>query len=280
MKKLMSTVFFTHSFSKISNFDVIIMDSFKGCHIKSNLNQYINNPTLFKQKIINLIGENKSSNNTAIWIELKNDQLRLAPILIEQGFQMHRVAGTVLKFSKWLLEGESRLPSQATHFIGVGGIVVKDNCVLLVQEKNGHRMGAWGTPGGLLDLKESLIQGVLREVKEETNLDCQVEDVLYFREMHDARYEKTDMYFAFQLKCLDDKQIKICDQELMDYRWVPIAELLDFLKKEGQKPHVINFYKSVQERLIGEDKKYMKIEEREEMYQGQMKYYAVFKPRF
>ncbi|CAK64147.1 unnamed protein product (macronuclear) [Paramecium tetraurelia] len=280
MKKIMSAMLLAHSFGKISNFDNVIIDSYKGCHIKSNLNQYINNPTLFKQHLIDFIKKSKSNNNTAIWVDLQKDQLRLAPTLIEQGFKMHRVSANILQFSKWLPDCKSRLPDQSTHYVGVGGIVVKGDSILLVQEKNGQRKGAWGTPGGLVDQKESIIQAVLREVKEETNLDCKVEDVLYFREMHDARYGKTDLYFAFRLKCLDEQQIKICDQELMDYRWVPINGILDFMKKENQKPHVINFYKSVQERLTGDECKYMNIEEKEEMYYGEQKYYAIFKPRF
>ncbi|CAD8072420.1 unnamed protein product [Paramecium sonneborni] len=280
MRKLMGAMLLANSYSKISNFDNIIIDSYKGCHIKSDLNKYIKDRGLFKQDLQELIGISKCNKNTSIWIELQKEQLGLAQTLIEEGFKMHRVAGDILQFSKWLGDGESRLPSQATHYVGVGGIVVKDNNVLLVQEKNGQRRGAWGTPGGLVDQKESIIEAVIREVKEETNLDCKVEDVLYFREMHDARFGKTDLYFAFKLQCLDEAQIKICEQELMDYRWVPIDQILDFLKKENQKTHVINFYKSVQERLVGQQYKYIKIEESQELYYGQMKYYAIFKPRF
>lgn len=45
---------------------------------------------------------------------------------------MHRVTDNKLQFSKWLKDSESKLPEQASHFVGVGGVIVKDDCILLV----------------------------------------------------------------------------------------------------------------------------------------------------
>jgi 8-oxo-dGTP diphosphatase len=63
--------------------------------------------------------------------------------------------------------------------VGVGGVVV-DNLgrVLLVQRKNEPAQGHWTLPGGLLELGELLIEGVKREILEETGLFVQPEAIV------------------------------------------------------------------------------------------------------
>ena len=55
--------------------------------------------------------------------------------------------------------------------VGVGGIVIDGHGnVLLVKRGNEPRKGHWSIPGGLLELGESLVEGVKREIVEETGL--------------------------------------------------------------------------------------------------------------
>ena len=49
--------------------------------------------------------------------------------------------------------------------------------VLLVQRGRPPRAGSWGLPGGLLELGESLVDGVQREVREECGVEIAVGDV-------------------------------------------------------------------------------------------------------
>lgn len=49
--------------------------------------------------------------------------------------------------------------------------------VLLVQRGRPPRAGSWGLPGGLLELGESLVEGVQREVREECGIEIIVGDV-------------------------------------------------------------------------------------------------------
>src|SRR5712692_9897857 len=63
--------------------------------------------------------------------------------------------------------------------VAVGAVVVDgENRVLLVQhveaKQGGFWYGKWICPGGKLRLGESLVEGMVREVKEETNLDVAV----------------------------------------------------------------------------------------------------------
>jgi mutator protein MutT len=54
--------------------------------------------------------------------------------------------------------------------VGVGAVVVEKGKVLLVRRGKEPLKGKWSLPGGMLELGESLQDGVVREVKEETGL--------------------------------------------------------------------------------------------------------------
>ncbi len=55
-------------------------------------------------------------------------------------------------------------------FIGVGAIIVEDGRVLLVKRGHEPLTGEWSIPGGVLELGETVRQGVAREALEETGL--------------------------------------------------------------------------------------------------------------
>jgi ADP-ribose pyrophosphatase YjhB (NUDIX family) len=54
--------------------------------------------------------------------------------------------------------------------LAVGGVVVDQGRVLLVRRGKEPAMGQWSLPGGVLELGESLAEGLIREVREETGL--------------------------------------------------------------------------------------------------------------
>jgi len=54
--------------------------------------------------------------------------------------------------------------------VGVGAVIVDGGSVLLVQRGREPLKGRWTLPGGVLELGESLTEGVIREIKEETGL--------------------------------------------------------------------------------------------------------------
>lgn len=51
-------------------------------------------------------------------------------------------------------------------------VIVNEHNEVLLQKRSDNLM--WGLPGGLLELNESIEEGAIREVKEETNLDIRI----------------------------------------------------------------------------------------------------------
>lgn len=58
----------------------------------------------------------------------------------------------------------------SSPLVGVGAVIVEAGRVLLIQRGREPLKGHWSLPGGLLELGESLTDGVKREVLEETGL--------------------------------------------------------------------------------------------------------------
>lgn len=62
--------------------------------------------------------------------------------------------------------------------VGVGGVVIRDGRALLVRRGSEPLKGQWSIPGGTLELGETIAQGVVRELREETGLDVRVVELL------------------------------------------------------------------------------------------------------
>jgi ADP-ribose pyrophosphatase YjhB (NUDIX family) len=58
--------------------------------------------------------------------------------------------------------------------VGVAAVVLRDGQVLLVLRGREPARGLWGLPGGMLEVGETLAQGVRREVLEECGIEIEV----------------------------------------------------------------------------------------------------------
>jgi 8-oxo-dGTP diphosphatase len=58
--------------------------------------------------------------------------------------------------------------------VGVGGVVISEGRALLVRRGSPPLQGEWSIPGGMLELGETLIEGVQRELAEETGIEVRV----------------------------------------------------------------------------------------------------------
>ena len=110
--------------------------------------------------------------------------------------------------------------------VGVGGVVIHRNRVLLIRRGGEPLKGEWSFPGGLIEVGEELADGVRRELKEETGLDVEPLEILtvfdrIFREGRRVRYHFVVVDFACRLK--GGRLAPASD--VLDARWVRRQDL-------------------------------------------------------
>lgn len=64
-----------------------------------------------------------------------------------------------------------KVPVQDRPGVGIGVVVWRDDYVLLIKRKHPPMEGQWALPGGKQELGETIFEGAVREVREETGLD-------------------------------------------------------------------------------------------------------------
>jgi ADP-ribose pyrophosphatase YjhB (NUDIX family) len=62
--------------------------------------------------------------------------------------------------------------------VGVGGVVILNGRVLLIRRGGPPLEGQWSIPGGMLEVGETLLEGVRRELGEETGIEVRVGDLI------------------------------------------------------------------------------------------------------
>src|SRR6202790_4921725 len=62
--------------------------------------------------------------------------------------------------------------------VGVGGVIIVQGRALLIRRGSEPLLGEWSIPGGMLELGETLEEGVARELLEETGLTVRVIELI------------------------------------------------------------------------------------------------------
>jgi ADP-ribose pyrophosphatase YjhB (NUDIX family) len=62
--------------------------------------------------------------------------------------------------------------------VGVGGVIIENGRTLLIRRGSEPLLGEWSIPGGMLELGETLEEGVARELLEETGLVVRVIELI------------------------------------------------------------------------------------------------------
>jgi 8-oxo-dGTP diphosphatase len=112
-------------------------------------------------------------------------------------------------------------------FIGVGGVVISGNRVLLIQRGNPPLEGQWSIPGGMLELGETLIEGVRRELAEETGLDVRVLNLIEVFERLDLDQSGKPKYHFVVLDylCEASNEAATAGSDVVNVAWVDRADL-------------------------------------------------------
>lgn len=106
----------------------------------------------------------------------------------------------------------------------VGGIIEKEGKYLLVQEAKEKCYEKWNFPAGHLDFNESLKQGAIREIKEETGCDVKLDGVCYVAN----RILEDDLFvmIVFNAKLINEN-IEFDKEEILDVKWFDYDEIVN-----------------------------------------------------
>lgn len=186
--------------------------------------------TLFERTLQQSLLQWKEHNYRGIWLHIPT---HLAPVILpyciqELNFDFRYARPGMVILTTWLPDPQlhtNKLPLGPTHQVGVGAVIIHPrdkNKILVVQEKSGpaaaHQL--WKMPTGLTDPGEDIHHALVREVKEETGIHVQFQQIICFRQAHSAGRSSggslghSDLFFVCLATCCPDSLDK--DNEILE----------------------------------------------------------------
>ena len=124
----------------------------------------------------------------------------------------------------------------------------KDNKILMVKEAKKKCYGKWNVPAGHLEKGETIFEGAIREIFEETGCKVRLKNVLPIisKEIENT----TVLIITFTTELLEEN-ISFNKEEILDVQWIPIEELNEMLdEKLRDKKGVKIMLKALRENKI------------------------------
>jgi 8-oxo-dGTP pyrophosphatase MutT (NUDIX family) len=131
-----------------------------------------------------------------------------------------RNVATIVRRAPWLVyiaRSVWRI-RQARFTAGVVAVVFNDAGHVLLVEHVFHPYNPWGLPGGWVDRHEDPAETILRELREELELDAEVGPLLLAKVAFGNHLD-----LAYQ--CYNSGSIGRLSSELLDYRWIDPTDL-------------------------------------------------------
>jgi len=185
-------------------------------------------PNDFRSALAETIGRWGQEGYQLAWIDIPAELVALIPEAVALGFMFHHTAGDALTLTLQLQKG-AFVPPPASHYVGVGGMVLSEDDEILVVQERRHiqtRPGFYKLPGGLLDQGETIARAVEREVREETGVRAEFDCLVgYFSHQMTWQFGKSALYHICRLTPLS-RDIIIDEQEIAEAKWMPVAEFM------------------------------------------------------
>jgi ADP-ribose pyrophosphatase YjhB (NUDIX family) len=199
---------------------------------------------IFREALEQLLVTAKEQQKLLIWIDLTSKQSQHIAIALEMGFEFHNCEATRTILT-YRVEEEAYIPVAPTHTVGVGAVVINDkNELLMVRDRIHTSRSLYKLPGGMLEPSQSLEEGVVRELWEETGIKGEVIKMVSLLNSHPFTFNKSNMYIVFQLEALTT-EINVVDTGEIEFAlWMPLEE---FFAHEEMSPFQKNMVKATLE---------------------------------
>ena len=106
---------------------------------------------------------------------------------------------------------------------------IKTNKVLLLQRNDGNNV--WEIPGGKRENNEDIVDALKREVKEETGLTINEYKIVYVSPIFE-NHPFLKPFLNIGYLCLVDNSDVVISDEHIDYKWVSVEELVNYLDND------------------------------------------------
>lgn len=119
--------------------------------------------------------------------------------------------------------------------MGVGGLIIEHNRILLVERGREPLKGYWSLPGGVLETGETLDQGIRREVREETGLVIEPLEVveIFERIMRDEEGRPEYHYVLIDYLCRPAGGSLVAADDVSRAEWVGKRSVSGYHLTEG-----------------------------------------------
>jgi 8-oxo-dGTP diphosphatase len=113
----------------------------------------------------------------------------------------------------------------------VKAIIINNKRILTVKRASSQAFapGRWEFPGGKLESGENIKEGLLREIREETGLECKVVRILYASDFTSSH--TGDSKILAYLCSTDDYEVNL-SHEHDDYKWADKHEMKEIIFSE------------------------------------------------
>jgi len=110
------------------------------------------------------------------------------------------------------------------------GIAKKDKKILLLRRhpKSRNNPNRWELPGGKAELEEYFDETLIREFKEETNLDIKLGD--FYEAIQNDYTHKRTVQVVMEVEILNE-DVRISDEH-DDWKWFSLDEIKEYYEKE------------------------------------------------
>ena len=114
-----------------------------------------------------------------------------------------------------------------THFLGKvaqKAIIVKDGKVLIARDI--RDIDEWELPGGRLNIDETPLEGLRREIKEELGVTIMIHEVIHGEQVMHPHKNDPHVFFIYRASLLDENELfDLQPEEVAEVKWITEEEL-------------------------------------------------------
>lgn len=120
-----------------------------------------------------------------------------------------------------------------TFYIGVKGVLVKNNSALVLTKIDQEGNKFWDIPGGRIDESETIEQALKRELEEEipTIPDFKTTKLLNAYRLERDLKDGQGLFLIFYKVEVQEFEVKLSDEH-MDYKWIQLSDLDELVQDE------------------------------------------------